>query len=134
MPNLSHTALQSAVSGTSGSLFTDLPEKTRDLALDVIVNSLRKVFVDLPSIMIFLAATIELADLLIFCLLLNRFILVYVGAAVCLVSSVFMTVSHDSFTKVEATLANRGDRERTSARLWRELPKPEKSFVIFLNL
>lgn len=49
LPNLSHTELQSAVSGTSGSLLADLPEKTRELALGVIVNSLRKVFVYFPA-------------------------------------------------------------------------------------
>lgn len=52
LPNLSHTELQSAISGTSGSLLADLPEQTRDLALDVIVNSLRKVFVDLPIFLV----------------------------------------------------------------------------------
>lgn len=52
LPNLSHTELQSAISGISGSLLADLPEQTRDLALDVIVNSLRKVFVDLPIFLV----------------------------------------------------------------------------------
>lgn len=59
LPNLSHTELQSAVSGTSGSLLADLPEQTRDLALNVIVNSLRKVFVNPPSILPSWQSTIE---------------------------------------------------------------------------
>lgn len=49
----------------------------------------------------FLATYIVPADLWIFCLLLNRFIPVYVGAAVCLISSVFLTVSRDNFTEAE---------------------------------
>lgn len=49
LPNASHAELQSAISGTSGTLLAELPEKTRDLALNVIVDSLRKVYVDLPE-------------------------------------------------------------------------------------
>lgn len=49
LPNLSRAELQSAVSGTSGSVLTDLPESTRDLALGAIVHALTKVFVDLQA-------------------------------------------------------------------------------------
>lgn len=86
LPNTARAQLLATVSGTSNSVFNNLPSETKALALNAIVAALSNTFVFFPQS----ARNAASSKLLLTAF---RFILVYVAASISLLCSCIITVS-----------------------------------------